>query len=188
MNRRNLLKTAIILPAALRPAQILPQTGVYRPDFEPRNVEVTASTANHTLDGKSLPLSTAEENAASRATLLDSTRRATLRRLANEIVPGASEAGAPEFLEFLAASSPPDAQKRFASGLHQLQLSALRQYNRNFSELDERGISRLLTSLRQPWSYQPADPAAAFLRQIKSDLWRFTRTGDGPRTYWYEVS
>ena len=42
MKRRNLLKSAILLPAALRPAQLLPQGRVYRPDFEPRNVEIAA--------------------------------------------------------------------------------------------------------------------------------------------------
>lgn len=188
MKRRNLLKTAILLPAALRPPQLLPQGRVYRPDFEPRNVEIAPSTANNTLDGKALPISTAEQNAASRPMVLSDRQRATLRRLSSEIAPGAQEAGAAEFLEFLAAASPYPAQRRFIDGLDELERSARRQYTRSFSELEPAQASALLAPLREPWSYQPADPASAFLRQTKSDLWRFTHSGDSPRTYWYEIT
>lgn len=188
MKRRNLLKTAILLPAALRPAQLLPQARVYRPDFEPRNVEIASSTANHTLDGKSLPLSTAEENAAFRPMVLSGRQRATLRRLANEIAPGADAAGAPGLLEFLAASSPHSAQRQFIDGLDELERSARQRFNRSFSELEPSEAAALLAPLREPWSYQPANPLTAFLRQLKSDVWRFTHSADTPRTYWYEVS
>jgi hypothetical protein len=188
MKRRNLLKTAILLPAALGPAQLLPQGRIYRPDFEPRNVEIEPSAANHTLDGRSLPISTPEENAVPRPMMLNERQRATLRRLAQEIVPGSESSGAPDFLEFLAASSPPAAQKQFAGGLDELERSAQRRYNRPFADLEAADAPTLLGPLRQPWTYQPADPPTAFLRQVKSDLWRFAHAGDGPRTYWYEVS
>lgn len=188
MKRRNLLKTAILLPAALRPARLRSQGRVYRPDFEPRNVEIPPSSANNTLDGHPLPIAIAEENAASRPMILDSTQRATLRRLAGEIVPGGSDAGAPEFLEFLAASSPPAMQKQFTNGLHQLQLGAKKGFNRNFNGLEADEISQLLAPLRRDWTYQPDDPPTAFLRQLKSDLWRFTHAGGRPRTYWYEIT
>lgn len=188
MKRRNLLKTAVLLPAAFRPAKLLPQGRVYRPDFEPRNVEISSSTANHTLDGRPLPLSTAEENAAFRPMILGGRQRATLRRLANEIVPGSDAAGAPAFLEFLAASTPHPAQRQFLDGLDEVERSARQRYSRSFSELGPSDAGVLLAPLREPWSYQPPNPSVAFLRQLKSDLWRFAHTGEGARTYWYDVT
>lgn len=188
MKRRNLLKTAILLPAALRPAPLLPQGRVYRPDFEPRNVEIAPSAANHTLDGRALPIAVAEQNAAARPMILNDAQRATLRRLADEIVPGAGEAGAGEFLEFLAASSPQPTRQQFAAGLDGLEQAARRRHNRSFSELGASEVAEVLSPLREAWIYQPATPLAAFLRQTKSDLWRFTHTGDGPRTYWYDIT
>ena len=188
MKRRNLLKTAVLLPAAFRPAKLLPQGRVYRPDFEPRNVEISPSSANHTLDGRPLPLSTAEENAAFHPMILGGRQRATLRRLANEMVPGADAAGAPAFLEFLAASTPNPAQRQFLDGLDEVERSARQRFSHSFSELEQAEAAALLAPLREPWSYQPASPSVAFLRQLKSDLWRFTHSGDSPRTYWYEIT
>lgn len=188
MKRRNLLKSAILLPAALRPAPLLPQGRVYRPDFEPRNVEIAPSTANHTLDGRALPIAVAEWNAVARPMILNDAQRATLRRLADEIVPGAGEAGAGEFLEFLAASSPQPSQKEFIAGLDGLEQAARRRHNRSFSELGTAEIGDLLSPLREAWTHQPPNPTVAFLRQLKSDLWRFTHTGDGARTYWYQIT
>ena len=188
MKRRNLLKTAILLPAALRPAQLLPQGRVYRPDFEPRNVEIAASTANQTFDGRPLPIAFAEENALARPMMLNDTQRATLRRLANEIVPGAGDTGAVQFLEFLAASSPQASQKQFIASLDGLEQAARRRLNRSFNELGTSEAGEFLSPLREAWTYQPATPLAAFLRQTKSDLWRCTHTGDGPRTYWYDIT
>ena len=129
-----------------------------------------------------------EEHALARPMMLNDTQRTTLRRLANEILPGAGDAGAAQFLEFLAASSPPPAQKQFTAGIDGLEQTARRRHNRSFSELGTSEVEELLSPLREAWTYQPAKPPAAFLRQTKSDLWRFTHTGDGPRTYWYEIT
>jgi hypothetical protein len=120
--------------------------------------------------------------------ILSNRQRATLRRLAAEIAPGAEQAGAPEFLEFLAAASPHPTQRQFIDGLDELERSARRRYNRSFNDLERAEAGALLAPLREPWSYQPANPLSAFLRQLKSDVWRSAHTGDGPRTYWYEVS
>ena len=102
-----------------------------------------------------------------------------LRKLAAAIVPtfdgrpGAVEAGAPEFLDFLLSRSLARDQRLYREGL-----------NRDPD----------LSLLEQPWTYtEPSDPRAAFLRQLKQDLvratmnsreWSAGRRGAGVGYYW----
>jgi hypothetical protein len=102
-----------------------------------------------------------------------------LRQLAAKVVPsldgrpGAVEAGAPEFLDFLLSRSAQADQHLYRQGL---------------------AAKPSLALLEQPWTYaEPSQPSARFLRRLKEDLlratfnsreWAGTRRGAGTGYYW----
>lgn len=85
--------------------------------------------------------------------------------------PGASDAKAAEFLDFLIGQSPAERQQTYRAGLDGLNLQAQKKYSKHFAELDATQSATLLAPLQQPWTYdQPSDPVARFLRVAKQDL------------------
>jgi hypothetical protein len=133
---------------------------------------------------------------------------AALRKLSSVLMPplnempGALEAGAPEFLDFLIGKSPADRQQLYKTGLDGLNARALRQFKKAFAEVDDAQAATLLAPLRQPWTYNPpADPFARFLREAKQDVRTATmnsreyttagssggRRGGGVGQYWYPI-
>jgi hypothetical protein len=95
---------------------------------------------------------------------------AALRKLADILqppvngTPGAIEAKAPEFLDFLIAESPADRKQLYRDGLDAL-------VRAGFTEADSAKAASMLAPLRAPWTYEaPADPLARFLRAAKQDV------------------
>ena len=85
--------------------------------------------------------------------------------------PGAAEAKAPEFLDFLIGESPADRQSVYRNGLDALNGQAKKRFNIAFAKLTEVQAVQLLEPLKQPWTYDPpADPLAKFLRVAKQDV------------------
>jgi Gluconate 2-dehydrogenase subunit 3 len=85
--------------------------------------------------------------------------------------PGALDAKAPEFLDFLIGQSPADRQHVYQSGLDALNQQSSKQFQKPFAELDAAQAATLLAALRQPWTFEdPSDPIAAFLRVAKQDV------------------
>jgi hypothetical protein len=144
---------------------------------------------------------------------------AALRRLSDIILPriadapGALDAGAPEFLDFLVGQSPIPTQTLYRNGLDALNTRATAKYAKAFAALDNTQADELLSPLRKPWTWQahggelacstcastlmPADRFAAFLQHAKADVltattnsreWitaaQRTRGGGGNGTYW----
>lgn len=134
---------------------------------------------------------------------------AALKKLSEIIMPpmggapGATEARAAEFLDFLIQESPQDRQQVYKAGLDQLNAQAKKQFNKTFSEVDNSQAATLLAPLKQPWTYDPpADPLARFLREAKRDIRTATmnsreyatnasagggRRGGGGGQYWYPL-
>jgi hypothetical protein len=133
---------------------------------------------------------------------------AALRRLGDLLVPagagrpGASDAKAAEFLDFLIGQSPADRQSLYRSGLDQLQSQARSRFNTAFESLTSQQADTVLAPLHAAWMYAaPSDPFARFLREAKEDLMSATmsshewsdaqaaagRRGTGVGTYWYPV-
>jgi hypothetical protein len=133
---------------------------------------------------------------------------AALRRLGDLVVPaapnrpGAREAKAAEFLDFLLAQSPTSRQSLYLKGLDHLQSDAHRRFNTAFEELTPQQADAVLAPLHAAWTYAaPADPFARFLSEAKEDLISATvnsreyveaqaaagRRGAGIGTYWYPV-
>ncbi len=117
-------------------------------------------------------------------------------------LPGALEAEAPEFLDFLLGQSPADRQQLYRAGLDALNAQALRQFKKTFAAVGEAQAATLLAPLRAAWTYEPpADPFARFLREAKQDVRTATqnsrayatagssggRRGGGMGQYWYPL-
>jgi hypothetical protein len=99
---------------------------------------------------------------------------AALRRLSDIILPaisgapGALDARAPEFLDFLVSRSPAPVQTLYRSGLDALNTS---KFRRPFTDLKPAEAGELLAPLRDAWTYdEPRDPFALFLRHAKADV------------------
>jgi hypothetical protein len=89
--------------------------------------------------------------------------------------PGALDAQAPEFLDFLLSQSPADRQQLYRSGLDGLNNQSKKRFNKLFADVDASQAGALLAPLREPWTYEiPVDPVAAFLRAAKDDVRRST--------------
>ena len=109
------------------------------------------------------------------------TQFATLRKLSDLLMPpmsgapGALEANAPEFLDFLISQSSADRQQLYRIGLDGLNAQARRRFAKPFAGVDAAQADILLAPLREPWTYDaPADPVAAMLRAAKDDIRRAT--------------
>ena len=129
---------------------------------------------------------------------------AALRRLSDLILPtigetpGALDAGAPEFLDFLIGQSPLPARVVYLAGLDALNAHATTYYTKPFAALDAAESDTLLAPLRDPWTWkEPTEPVALFLRHAKSDILTATmnsrewiaatqrnRLSAGNGTYW----
>jgi hypothetical protein len=104
---------------------------------------------------------------------------AALRALGNLLQPamnghpGALEAGAPEFLDFLIGASPPDRQKLYREGLDALNSQAKKQFKRLFADLDAAQADAIVRPLLVviPWSEDlPQDKVRHFIAQAHRDL------------------
>lgn len=86
-------------------------------------------------------------------------------------LPGALDAGAPAFLDFLIGESPEADQKVYVDGLDALNFQAAMRFDKPFAEVDEAQAHELLEPLRQPWTPEPStDPLTVFLQRAKVDV------------------
>jgi hypothetical protein len=86
-------------------------------------------------------------------------------------IPGATDAKAPEFLDFLIGESPADRQQVYKQGLDALNAQAGKRFHKAFADLDNAQAEVLLAPLREPWTFDPpADPLARFLWAAKQDV------------------
>lgn len=107
------------------------------------------------------------------------TQFATLRKLGELMVPpvknnpGAIDAQAPEFLDFLISASLEDRQKLYLSGLDSLEAQSNDKFQKPFAELDARQADAILRPLlvARPWPEDfPSDPLESFIAQVHNDL------------------
>lgn len=131
---------------------------------------------------------------------------AALRRLCEIILPplagspGAIDAGAPEFLDFLVGASPAAKQKIYKTGLDLLNAAARKAHGKPFAELETAQAESVMAPLRKPWTFDaPADPLERFLKDAKTDIRTATmnsreysasggsRRFGGSGLYWYPL-
>jgi len=118
---------------------------------------------------------------------------ATLNKLAELLVPpakgnpGALDAKAPEFLDFLISVSPADRQQIYRHGLDALNEQATKEFSKSFSELDAKQADAILRPLlvARPWPQDlPSDPVRSFVAQVHEDL----RTATTNSREWAEAA
>ena len=196
MKRRRFFQTLVVAPAA---SAVLAQQPVStqnpagrppseeQPKLEATDVDQVADAVPHFFDAPQL---------------------SALRKLGGLLMPpmngapGAAEAGAAEFLDFLIGESPADRQQVYRAGLDALNAQAKTRYGKPFADVDAAQADALLAPLRAPWTYDPpADPLARFLVAAKQDVrtatmnsreWNTGGTAGGRRMggtalYWYPV-
>jgi hypothetical protein len=115
-------------------------------------------------------------------------------------VPGAVQAGAPEFLDFLLFESPAPRQTFYRDGVDELEHRAQKVLNVSFASADQAGAEKILAPLREPWTAEP-DSFTAFLRVAKQDVIQATqnshdwirimskrvRSAGGVGMYWFPI-
>ena len=163
------------------------------------------------MDVKPLPMTPLVPDAVARtdAHFFTEQQFATLRRL-SEILqpplrgfPGAIEAGAPEFLDFLIGVSPHERQQMYRSGLDRLDTEAKQHFNVPFAEVDAGQADQLLRPWLRTWmsDHPPTEPYAQFINiahndvrtaTINSQAWSDAAHAAGKPTpnvdlYWYPV-
>lgn len=195
MKRRRFIQTIAAAPALVVPAGtpgLAQQPGQRPAGAEPPKLEMAVP----------------DTSAAMTPRFFTAAQFAALRKLSNILMPpldnlpGALEAKAPEFLDFLLGQSSADRKQLYRAGLDALNAQALRQFKRSFAEVDEAQAGALLAPLRQPWTAEPpADPLSRFLREVKQDVRTATansreyttaessggRRGGGIGQYWYPL-
>ena len=157
MRRRRLLQTISLLPVAPAAAQYSAQTSAGE------IAKLREASADSVAQGKTR--------------LFSAEQLECFRNLADILVPraagrpGALDAGAVEFLDFLLSQSAPERQRRYKSGLDVLNSEARKRFGKPFAKLSAAEARPLLEPLKRPWTYHPPkDPQERFLREAKEDL------------------
>lgn len=159
-------------PQPNTPARQVPRQGAAAPKLEVTALDLTAETETRFFTPAQL---------------------STLRKLGAILLPplkenpGAVEAKAPEFLDFLIGVSPEPRQKTYQFGLDHLDQQAKEKFQKPFSELEAQQADAILRPLlvARPWPQDlPADPLQSFLAQVHEDL----RTATMNSREWAEAS
>ena len=180
-------------PQANTPARQVPRQPQQVPQLDLTAADLTAEPAPH---------------------FFSAVQFATLEKLGATLMPplknnpGAVDAKAPEFLDFLISVSPANRQKSYQFGLDHLERQAKEGYRSSFSELNTEQVDAILRPLlvARPWPADlPADPLKSFLAEVHEDLrtatvnsreWaaaneksghRFTRGFRGTGYYWFPI-
>jgi hypothetical protein len=166
MRRRRLLKAMAAAPAA--PALLAQQPQANAPG---------AAGAPGAQETPRLETAVPDAAAVTVPRFFTPPQLAALRKLSELIMPpmngspGALEAGAPEFLDFLIGQSPTPRQQLYRAGLDSLNAQAKKRFQKTFAEVDASQAGVLLAPLREPFSPEPpSDPLAKFLMEAKRDI------------------
>ena len=138
-----------------------------------------------------------------------STQMRTLSRFSDLLVPpiagtpGAVEAGAPAFLDFLIGESPSDRKAMYQGGLDWLDAESKKEFGKPFAALDKAQADRLIKPWLRTWmlDHPPTEQHAAFINAAHADIrtatvnskeWSDAQKKDGQEStpkglYWYPV-
>jgi hypothetical protein len=132
------------------------------------------------LDFKAAPLpsSVPDVVAGTEAHFFTEQQLAALRKLSNLFMPalngypGATEAGTPEFIDFLIGVAPVDRQHMYQSGLDHLNAEAKRQFGNSFAEVSPAQADKLIRPGLVAWvlDHPPADSFKRFMAIAHRDI------------------
>jgi hypothetical protein len=172
MKRRNFVQSLLVVPAASVAAE---QAAPPAPAPQAPSPAPTRSTQN-------VPkLALVQPDAAAETTtgFFTPLQFATLNKLAEILVPpirtnpGALDAHAPEFLDFLISRSLAPDQRLYRNGLDGLSTAAQKRFHKPFAELDAQQADTVIRPLlvARAWDRDiPKDPMQHFLVQVHDDL------------------
>lgn len=218
MKRRNFVQNLLLAPVAPAVAAAATQapspetTPHQKPATEPKTPVRERRWGPH--DVPKLDLTGVDLTGQPAPLYFTAAQFATLRKLGALLVPplknnpGALDAQAPEFLDFLISASPDDRQNLYRFGLDSLDSQSRDQFEKPFCDLDAQQADRILRPLLvvRPWSEDfPSDPLKKFIAQVHDDLrtatmnsreWaaaseksgrHFTRGFRGSGYYWFPI-
>jgi len=147
--------------------------------------------------------------AQTNANFFSETELATLRRLCEILLPpsksypGAIDADAPEFLDFLVGASPAATQQMYQSGLDRLNNEAKQHFSAAFAAVNKQQADQLLRPWLRTWTtdHPPTEPYAKFINLAHADIRTATvnsqawsdaakahgHDSEGVGLYWYPV-
>src|SRR5665213_3550628 len=174
MKRRNFVQSLLVVPAASVAAQQTappnPQPTIQPPPAAPRPQQVFRGAQNV----PELKLTQPDATAETAVGFFNPEQFAALNKLAELLVPpmkgnpGAIDAHAPEFLDFLLSRSPAADQKLYRRGLDGLNSTAEKHFHKPFAELDAKQADSIIRPLlvARAWDRdEPEDPMQHFVVQ-----------------------
>lgn len=174
MKRRHFVRTIAAIPAAQLIAQQAPA-----PAASAQAAPAQAGRAGSAAGIDQLQLTGEDVTAETATGFFAPEQFAALRRLGALLkpplkgYPGATEAGAAEFLDFLIGVSPADTQQLYKNGLDALNAQARKQFQKAFSALDDSQADAVIRPLLVVIPYArdlPEDPVKRFVAQAHRDL------------------
>jgi hypothetical protein len=213
LKRRSFVNSLLIAPAipAALDAQN-PSAAKEQPTPQPNTPAVQNSRQPQAI--APLKLTNVDLTAETRPTFFTDEQLATLAALGRIMMPplknnpGAIDAKAPEFLDFLIRVSPEDRQALYRDGLDALNRQSRQRFSKGFMDLNATDAGALLRPLLvvRPWPEDfPEDPLQRFVAQVHNDLrnatmnsreWaeaaarsghRFSRNRRGSGLYWAPI-
>jgi Gluconate 2-dehydrogenase subunit 3 len=196
MKRRTAIRSILTLPAAMALPVRVP-------------AQATAPAPAESNETPNTPTVAADTHSATVVRTFDPDQFAALGKLSSILVPslpdtpGAPDAKAAEFLDFLIGKSPTERVTLYKEGLNRLNEEARKRDGKPFAELTAEQAAPILSPLHEPWTYElPTDPFARFLRAAKEDVLKATRNSQeyisvvsrrnrragGMGIYWYPIN
>jgi hypothetical protein len=163
------------------------------------------------LEVKPLPMTPLVPDAVAQtnADFFSETQTATLRHFCEilqppyKAYPGAIEAGAPEFLDFLVGASLADRQQMYTSGLDRLESDARQHFQKPFAALNASEADKLIRPYLRNWlsDHPPTEPFERFiniahqdirLATVNSEAWNAAARAAGQQSpnvdlYWFPI-
>jgi hypothetical protein len=221
MQRRDFVKSLVVASVSAKTllgqqaapaAQVAPATPPPTPPgAAPRIAPGPVPWMRGLLEAKPLNLGSVIPDAVASAEtrFFTGAQRATLRQLCEILMPplkgypGALDAGAPEFLDFLVSVSPPDRQELYKSGLDRLNREAKEKFSVAFADVSAAQADALLRPWMRAWltDHPPTEPYEAFINLAHADIrtatvnsqaWNEAAAANGEGRqgvglYWYPV-
>jgi hypothetical protein len=165
----------VTIPDAVDPE--VPRTGTVDPEV-PRTG--TTGMKQGLMESKPLPITPLVPDAVAQtdAHFFTGMQMGTLRRLCEAMMPplkgnpGAVDAGAPEFLDFLIGVSSEDRQQMYRSGLDRLDAESKQHFAMPFASVTAADADQLLRPLMRSWTpdHPPSEPYIRFINVVHMDI------------------